>query len=176
MTIVQAGIALLIACGVVWHQLRASRRTASSKSSPPVEEHRSGDTQPVRLYPVVDCRQAQVEPYPFVFVQTDETVRELHQSEREYLETPFHPADGGRPYVKSNYEQTNGWGNIEGFLERVEVPPNIQIQPAPSTNPITPMTKEALKQLMLERGFDVTVSASGSMHARRSKQDSKPAD
>lgn len=168
---VQACVALLIACGVMWYLLR-SRRSVSNKSSRPVQRYRQ-DTQTIHLYAEVDREQALVEPYPFVFVQKDGTARELHQSEREYLQTPFYPADGGRPYVKSTYEQQNGWGNSEGFLERVKVPPQIEIQPAPRANPSRPLTKEAIKQLMLERGFVVSESLSGSLHLTKPGQDSE---
>jgi hypothetical protein len=156
----------------VWYRLSASRRTASSTSSS--REHQPANAQPSRVYAEVDLARALVEPYPFVFVQKDGTARELHQSERQYLETPFHPADGGRPSVKSNYEQKNGWGNTEGFLERVNLPSHVQIRPAPSENPSKPITKEALKQLMLDHGFEITESTPGSLSARRPRQDSKP--
>ena len=67
---------------------------------------------------VVDQDEARAEPYPYVYVEADGSARELHQSERTYLETPYDMADGARPAVKESYSQKNGWGEIRGFLKR----------------------------------------------------------
>lgn len=42
----------------------------------------------------------------FKFVQFEENgkIRELYAEEIEYLSEKFHPNDGGRPYIKTNYE------------------------------------------------------------------------
>jgi hypothetical protein len=84
---------------------------------------------------VVSAAEASRIPYPFVYVNVDGTVRELHAKEREYLETPFHPCDGGRPYTKQSYADKNGWGEIIGFCERSKIPPHLAVAPAPEDDP-----------------------------------------
>lgn len=65
--------------------------------------------------------------FAFVYVNKDGSVRELTWDEREYLETPFHGADSGRPYIKTTYEQLDGLGCISGFCYRTSVPGQIDI-------------------------------------------------
>jgi hypothetical protein len=59
-----------------------------------------------------------------VYILEDGTYRELSADERSYLETPFHPADGGRPYVKTDYSSRTPAGRISGFLHRRDLPLN----------------------------------------------------
>lgn len=66
--------------------------------------------------------------FEYVHVELDGTVRELHSDEQEYLKEEFHPNDGARPYIKSNYWQKTPDGKIHGFLKRVRVPWWITIQ------------------------------------------------
>lgn len=72
-------------------------------------------------------RRPPEEGFQFVYINQDGSARELTASEREYLDTDFQGADGGRPYVKSSYESKDGWGSISGFIERRKVPAKIQI-------------------------------------------------
>ncbi|MCE5280126.1 MAG: hypothetical protein ABFD92_05995 [Planctomycetaceae bacterium] len=81
----------------------------------------------VRKHPVVTPEQATQTPYPYVYVNYNGTVRELHKDEREYLEQAFSPFDGGRPYVKTSFEAKDGCGCISGFCHRSEIPPHIAI-------------------------------------------------
>jgi hypothetical protein len=67
--------------------------------------------------------------YPFVYVNDDGTVREVNATEREYLETPFHGSDGGRPYIKVKYSDKNGSGEIRGFCYRTAIPKRMAISP-----------------------------------------------
>jgi hypothetical protein len=69
----------------------------------------------------------------FVRVNPDGSIRELTQDEKDYLNTDFHGTDGARPYVKSRYDDRDGWGSIGGFLDRERVPQNIEVMPTPST-------------------------------------------
>jgi hypothetical protein len=85
---------------------------------------------------VVDEDQARAEPYPYVYVDADGSGRELHQSERTYLETPFDIFDRARPAVKENYAHKNGWGDIRGFLKRSELPGGAQVHAAPLEAPV----------------------------------------
>lgn len=66
----------------------------------------------------------------FVYVNIDGTVRELTNDEIEYLSEDFHPNDGGRPYIKSTYEQLTPDNKIWGFLSRKNIPKNINIETA----------------------------------------------
>ena len=92
-------------------------------------------------YAVVTPAEAGQSPYPFVHVNGDGTIRELHQAEREYLQTPFSPFDGGRPYVKSSFDARDGWGSVEGFCLRSYVPRGVPIASAPTDDPNPPMSE-----------------------------------
>ena len=96
---------------------------------------RCGEVKP---FPVVSAVQSRLEPYPYVHVNPDGTFRELSDAERDYLETPFHPFDGARPYVKSAYSDRDGWGSIEGPCLRSALPENPQQGSAPGATPATP--------------------------------------
>jgi hypothetical protein len=52
-------------------------------------------------------------PYPYVYVNADGTARELHANEQKYLETDFKGGDGAAPYVKSSYQERDGWGRAD---------------------------------------------------------------
>lgn len=69
--------------------------------------------------------------YPFVYVEVDGSARELRTDERAYLETEFEGADGARPYIKTKYEQLDGWGKLSGYLYRSELPAGLSVKPAP---------------------------------------------
>jgi hypothetical protein len=119
------------------------------------------------LFTVVTKDEAAIEPYPYVYVDDSGTVRELHHGEREYLQTPFSPFDGGRPYVKGSYLAKNGWKNLSGFLLRSQLPAGIEIRPAPAETTNKTLTKEQNVQLLREKGFDVTENSDGTITARR---------
>jgi hypothetical protein len=53
--------------------------------------------------------------YPYVYIKPDGTARELHASERAYLETEFKGGDGAMPSIKDSYEERNGWGEIRAI-------------------------------------------------------------
>jgi hypothetical protein len=142
------------------------RRTVRASDSPPIRAAAQRGTTS-RLYTVVAPDQALVEPYPYVLIEKDGVARELHASEREYLQTPFDPFDGARPSVKTHYEDKNGWGDLNGFLERAEVPASVPIRPAPYADPRICLSREEQIQLIRKRGFDVTENADGSFTATR---------
>ena len=68
--------------------------------------------------------------FPYVYVEEDGSARELTPDERAYLSTEFHPADGGRPYVKSRYGARTPDGRLAGFLPRVFLPARAVVRPA----------------------------------------------
>jgi len=65
--------------------------------------------------------------FKYVYVELDGSIRELFQDEKEYLTEVFHPNDGGRPYIKNNYNQLTPDNKIDGFLERSKIPTDINI-------------------------------------------------
>lgn len=67
--------------------------------------------------------------FKFVYVNQDGSVRELSPGEQSYLSEQFSGGDGARPYIKSRYESSDGWGSQSGFLERRRTPSRIRIQP-----------------------------------------------
>ena len=83
---------------------------------------------PVTLRVVTES-EAKQKPYPYVWVDDEGKVRELSPHEKEFLETPFSPGDGGAPYTKSDYLQKNGWGSVRGFCHRSKIPDGIEIKP-----------------------------------------------
>src|SRR5580704_11802495 len=64
-----------------------------------------------------------------VKVEFDGTVWELTEEEKEAVDTPFHPFDGNRPYIKSGYGEKNGWGRLNGYLLRKDAPEGMTINP-----------------------------------------------
>jgi hypothetical protein len=100
--------------------------------------------------------------YPYVYVLADGTARELHASERKYLETEFSGGDGAMPYIKRSYEQRDGWGEITGYLKRSALPKGTPIHAAPAEDPIRPLTRENYIERMREKGVEVVENADGS--------------
>ena len=151
-TLLGFAIFILAIATIIWIARRSSRITK-----------RGG----LLLYAVLGQDQARVVPYPYLYVNADGSARELHPDERDLLETPFYPADGARPYVKSNYSQKNGWGEITGFLERSKLPRGTQILAAPEDAPRAPLTKEDHIQFLRAKGMEVIENSDGSITARR---------
>ena len=63
----------------------------------------------------------------YVYVNKNGTSRELTNDEIDYLSENFHPNDGGRPYIKSSYEQLTPDNKIWGFILRSKIPKNIKV-------------------------------------------------
>ena len=61
-----------------------------------------------RKFSIVPEEQSKLDPYPFVFVEDDGSVRELHAAERLYLETPFEEPTGRVHTLK--HGSTRGMG------------------------------------------------------------------
>jgi hypothetical protein len=125
-----------------------------------------------RMFSVVSPSEANRDPYPYVYVNNDRTVRELHQSERNYLEEAFSPFDGGRPYIKDDFEARDGWGSIKGFCHRSRIPQDLRIGPAPVDDPNSPMSKleyiEWLKKTMKTMaGFEIVERGDGAIEMKR---------
>ena len=175
MTIALICLAILTVSAMVWSRRRRTEKGPAPSKAAEVKRT-AVPASSSRHYAIVDREKVYVGPYPYIYIEEDGRARELHATEREYLETPFQFGDGGRPYTKSSYEQKNGWGKTNGFLERSKVPDQVHIEPAPMNAPTTHMTKGDISRVMRERGFDVTEGASGSIIAKRQKPGIKPTD
>ena len=102
------------------------------------------------------------EPYPYVYVNADGSVRELHPNERRYLETDFKGGDGAAPYIKSRYDERNGWHDLAGYLKRRSLPDGIAIADAPAENPNRPLNRDEFAAWLRGKGVEVTEKPDGS--------------
>ena len=87
-----------------------------------------------------------------VYINADGSGRELTDDEKKYVDTEFSAFDGARPYIKGHYEQRNGWGELNSYLKRTEVPEGVPISPAPPPSPEqgTPQTPQAVADAIIE--------------------------
>ena len=104
--------------------------------------------------------------YPYVYVIADGTARELHASERQYLETEFSGGDGAAPYIKRSYSQRDGWGEITGYLKRSALPAGTMIHRAPAEDPQRPLGKADHIAWLRNKGVEVIENSDGSMTVR----------
>jgi hypothetical protein len=104
-----------------------------------------------------------VDPYPYVYVNADGTARELHASEQKYLETEFKGGDGAAPYVKSSYEERDGWGELTGYLERSLLPDGIPIDDAPADDPKHAFSRQEYIAWLCSKGAAVTENSDRSL-------------
>lgn len=65
--------------------------------------------------------------FEYVYVMKNGQVRELDESEIEYLNEEFHPNDGNRPYIKYNYTDKTPDGKLNGYIARRRLHKNIKI-------------------------------------------------
>ena len=105
-------------------------------------------------------------PYRYIYVNADGSARELHVSERKYLEKVFKGGDGAMPYIKISYEQRDGWGEITGFLERARLPSGTTVAAAPTDDPLHPLNKEDFADILRKKGVEVVENADGSLTLR----------
>jgi len=107
------------------------------------------------------------EPFRFVHVNADGTVRELHESERRYLQTEFKGGDGAAPYIKSRYDERNGWNELTGYLERRLLPEGMATAAAPADDPIRPLDRGEYIAWLRGKGVEVIENADGSLTVKR---------
>jgi hypothetical protein len=105
-------------------------------------------------------------PYPYVHIDAAGAARELHASERKYLETEFKGGDGDMPYVKDSYGERNGWGDLRGYLKRALLPPGTAIAPAPADDPLRPRSRQETIDWLRNQGVAVTEHSDGSFTTR----------
>ena len=115
-------------------------------------------------YAVVSAAAARLVPYPYVYVNDDSTVRELHAAERRHLETIFPSSDGARPYVKRTFDARDGRGSIQGFCRRSRIPRDVLVAPAPATDPNPPLSMVELKRRM--QGLQVMEESDGTLRMK----------
>ena len=75
------------------------------------------------------------EPYPYVYIEENGSVRELHLREHRFFEMPMYPTDGSRPYIKSSYNYRNRFGSFSGYCLRTRIPSHLEIQNPPENDP-----------------------------------------
>lgn len=127
-------------------------------------------------FAIVSATEAKSNSYPYVYVNEDGSVRELHASERAELETPFSPFDSNQPYVKKAYEQKNGMNSLAGFFLRSKIPKKIRILPAPQEDPVVTARKQQAARMIQyakERGFPYMENADGTVTIHRPKPQEK---
>lgn len=93
--------------------------------------HRLGHSAPQRPARTASAKASEA----LIYIEVDGSARELSDAEKTYVDSDFSTFDGARPYIKSGYEQRDGWGEIKGFLHRKELPPNMPVNPAPLSSP-----------------------------------------
>jgi hypothetical protein len=102
------------------------------------------------------------EPYPYIYVNSDGTARELHPDERRYLETEFKGGDGAAPHIKFSYDERDGWGDLRGFMKRNLLPDGMAVAAAPAENPNPPMNREEFIAWLRAKGVEVIEKDDGS--------------
>jgi hypothetical protein len=110
-----------------------------------------------------------MQPCPYIYINADGTARELHASERAYLETEFIGGDGAMPSIKDSYEERNGWGELNGYLKRAALPAGMPVADAPAEDPRRPLvSREDYIEWLRGKGVEVTENSDGSltMHGR----------
>lgn len=75
------------------------------------------------------------DPYPYVFIEENGEVRDLHTRERRFFETPMYPTDGSMPYIKKSYYHRDRYGSISGYCRRSQIPTYLKIQGPPEKDP-----------------------------------------
>ena len=104
------------------------------------------------------------DPYPYVYVNADGSARELHESERRYLETEFKGGDGAAPYIKSSYEERDGWHRSTATSRDHCCPKAPRSTMPPAEDPIRPMNRQGYIAWLRNKGMEVTEKRDGSVH------------
>ena len=127
------GLALILFLVSLW--IRRQRRFRPGPTAAPARPPDVGTPKPSEM---------------LIWINVDGTARQLTGAEKTYVDAPFSPFDGARPYVKSHYEQRNGWGELGGYLLRKEVPDGIPIAVAPPDDPAAARTPQAVADSLRE--------------------------
>jgi hypothetical protein len=91
-----------------------------------------------------------------VLIEYDGSAYELTEKDKTYVDTEFAEADSGRPYIKDDYDERNGWGLLNGYLPRTKLPKGVPVRPASERPP--PELREqaqdaALRETLKKRGL-----------------------
>jgi hypothetical protein len=125
----------------------------------------------MKAYAVVATDEASTTPYPYVYVESDGTVRELHAGERKLLEIAYSPMDGARPYIKAGFDARDGWKDLAGFCPRSKLPPDTVVLGPPVDNPHKPMSRDEILTHLRAKGLRVEPLRNGVYRATRSDRD-----
>jgi hypothetical protein len=85
-----------------------------------------------------------------IWIEANGSVRELTEAEKAHVDAAFSPFDGARPYIKSRYEQRDGWGEVSGYLPRSEVPNGVPINLSPPEQPAAARTPQEVAEAIRE--------------------------
>jgi hypothetical protein len=135
---VSVGVSLAIVVGSRFADKRPAPIEKADGERSGVQEETDG-WPPLVVFDRQRGTKPREQPFPYVYVNDDGSVQELHVEDMEYLETEFHPCDGGRPYIKQGYDARTPDGHLRGFLARSELPVGMRIAPAPAENPNKPI-------------------------------------
>jgi hypothetical protein len=116
------GLALVLFAVSFWiRRQRRVRRGSAARAARSVQPSATNTPKPSEV---------------LIWVNVDGSARELTEADKKYVDTEFSPFDGARPYIKSHYQQRNGWGELSGYLHRKEVPDGVLVNPAPPASPL----------------------------------------
>ena len=130
------GLFLIFAAVSFWIRRRRRAQGPPSARAPLLSVRPTGTTTP---------KPSEV----LIWINADGSARELTEADKQYVDTEFSPFDGARPYIKSHYEQRNGWGELTGYLHRKQVPAGIAINPAPLESSAQHPTPQAVEESLL---------------------------
>jgi hypothetical protein len=73
-------------------------------------------------------RSAPMPSEVLVRIDADGAAWEMTDEEKAYVDKPFSPSDGARPYIKADYDQRDPLGRIEGFIDRAKLPSDVRVR------------------------------------------------
>jgi hypothetical protein len=85
----------------------------------------------------------------------------MQPTERAWLETEYALGDDAAPHVKDSYDDRNGWGEFNGYLERAALPAGMPVGEAPAEDPIKPMSIDEFIAYPAKKGVRATKGGKG---------------
>ncbi len=112
--------------------------------------------------------------FKFVYVNQDRSVRELSPDEQTFLSGKYSGGDGGRPYVKSRFGSSDGWGSQSGFIERRRVPARVTIKPVhPNYDTLVKQLRHDKLGVLRAAGDTISTAEDGSITCTPNKNISR---
>ncbi len=78
-----------------------------------------------------------------IYIGFDGAAYELTPDDRSYVDTECAPGDSGRSSIKCDYGSRNGWGLLDGFLMRTQLPQGVPVRPAAERPPSSQRARTA---------------------------------